>query len=127
MNAQEKKAQARTDWAEDRTAWAEDRTILAAERTFAGWVRTGLTILVVAIALQGVFGPAEPTWLPKAVATMFIVAALLVFVAAWFEARVSHRNFTTHGCRVQPMWRVTMLSIILGAATVLTGVVLWLL
>lgn len=113
--------------AQERTDWAEDRTVLAAERTFAGWIRTGLTIIVVAIALQGVFGPAEPTWLPKGVASGFLAAALLVFAAAWSEARVSHRNFSTHDCRVQPMWRVNLLTALLVVATVLTGTVLWLL
>ncbi|SFG80760.1 putative membrane protein [Palleronia marisminoris] len=113
--------------AEERTDWAEDRTILAAERTFAGWLRTGLTIAALAIGLQALFRAAEPTWLPKAVATLFLITAVLVFAAAWSEARRSHRNFSTHGCRVQPTWRISLLSALLIAGTLGTGGVLWLL
>ena len=113
--------------AQERTNWAEDRTILAAERTFAGWIRTGLTIVVVAIGLHALFRVAEPGWLPRTVATLFLVAAFFVFIAAWSEARVSHRNFTTHGCRVQPMWRITLLCALLATGTLGIGVVLWLL
>lgn len=113
--------------ARDRTDWAEDRTILAAERTFAGWVRTGLTIIVVAIGLQALFRVAEPTWLPKTVASFFLVIAVLVFAAAWSEAVHSHKNFSTHGCRVQPVWRVSLLCALLILGTAGTGVVLWLL
>ncbi|WP_394227872.1 DUF202 domain-containing protein [Paracoccus marcusii] len=47
--------------AEDRTDLAEDRTILAVERTFSGWIRTGLATVAVAIGMQAVFGPFQPT------------------------------------------------------------------
>ncbi|MBJ3762656.1 DUF202 domain-containing protein [Maribius pontilimi] len=127
MSDKNKLAQDRTQWAEDRTDWAEDRTILAAERTYAGWVRTGLTTMVVAIALQGVFGPAEPDWLPKAVATIFIFAALCIFVAGWAEAIINRRNFSTWDARCQPLWRLHLLTVVLCCGTVFTGVVLWLL
>ncbi len=113
--------------AQDRTDWAEDRTLLAAERTFAGWIRTGLTCVVVAIALQAVFGPAEPTWLPKAVASLFLLASLGVFVAGWFEARANNRSLAARACRAQPMRRITALCLMLSVATILLGVVLWLL
>ncbi|WP_091846631.1 YidH family protein [Palleronia pelagia] len=127
MSEKNQMARDRTQWAEDRTDWAEDRTVLAAERTYAGWVRTGLTTMVVAIALQGVFGPAEPTWLPKAVASVFIFAALCIFLAGWSEARINHDNFTTRDARCQPVWRLHLLTVVLCAGTVFTCVVLWLL
>ncbi|SPJ25778.1 DUF202 domain-containing protein [Palleronia abyssalis] len=120
MNPKQKMARERTDW-------AEDRTILAAERTYAGWVRTGLTAVVVAIGLQALFRLEEPAWLPRAVASVFLLGALLVFLAGWSEARISHRNFKTHGCRVQPFWRITLLTVILALGTMGTAAVLWLL
>ena len=62
--------------AQDRTDWAEDRTIQANERTFAGWMRTGMGALGVAIALRAVFGEFDPTWAAKAVASIFILLAI---------------------------------------------------
>ena len=69
----------KTEWAERRTDWAEDRTVLANERTFAGWLRTGLAAVAVAIGFQAVVSDFEPTWAAKTVATMFLVAALVTF------------------------------------------------
>ena len=76
----------KNDLAEDRTDWAEDRTILANERTFAGWMRTGMAAVAVAIGLRAVFGEFEPTWVAKAVASVFIFAALYVYLAAQASA-----------------------------------------
>ncbi|MDF1729557.1 MAG: DUF202 domain-containing protein, partial [Sulfitobacter sp.] len=49
----------KNELAEDRTDWAEDRTILANERTFAGWMRTGMASLAVAIGLKAVYAYAN--------------------------------------------------------------------
>ncbi|WP_407875101.1 YidH family protein [Qipengyuania nanhaisediminis] len=83
-------AEDRTDLAEDRTDWAEDRTIMANERTFAGWMRTGLASVGIGLGFNALFGKLEPTWVPKAIATMFILVGIFIFWAA-------QRN----GCEVQ--------------------------
>lgn len=115
----------RIDWAEDRTRWAEDRTLFASERTFAGWTRTGLTAVAVALGLHAVFGVSEPPWAPKAVATLFLVAALVVFVAAWREARASRSRLSSHDVQPQPAFWTTALTVLLSIGTVGIGVVLW--
>ncbi|MEL7445826.1 MAG: DUF202 domain-containing protein [Pseudomonadota bacterium] len=83
-------AEDRTDLAEDRTDWAEDRTIMANERTFAGWMRTGLAAVGIGLGFNALFGKLEPAWLPKLIATVFIIIGLFIFYAA-------QRN----GCAVQ--------------------------
>ena len=67
-----------------RTELAEDRTILASERTFAGWLRTSLGCLAIAIGLHALFGQVEPGWLPRVVATGFLVLGALI---AWLAER----------------------------------------
>ncbi|MBM3604353.1 MAG: DUF202 domain-containing protein [Alphaproteobacteria bacterium] len=113
--------------AEERTDWAEDRTVLAVERTFSGWIRTGLATAAVALGLHAVFGPVQPTWLPKAVATVFLVAAQLIFLAAWLENRTSRRRLSSHAARLQPAWRIGLLILLLSLGLCGTGLVLWLL
>ena len=113
--------------AEDRTDLAEDRTILAVERTFSGWIRTGLATAAVAIGMQAVFGPFQPTWIPKAVATVFLLAAQLIFLFAWLANRNSHRRLSSHTARPQPSGRIAVLVLLLSAGTVGIGMVLWLL
>jgi putative membrane protein len=83
-------ADERTDWAEDRTDWAEDRTIMANERTFAGWIRTGLAAVGIGLGFNALFGKLEPIWIPKAIATLFMVIGIFVF---WIAQ--------DHGCAVQ--------------------------
>jgi putative membrane protein len=85
-----KLASERTDLAEDRTEWAEDRTIMANERTFAGWMRTGLAAVGIGLGFNALFGKLEPFWVPKAIATLFMIIGVFIF---W----VAQRN----GCEVQ--------------------------
>ncbi|MFC0199000.1 YidH family protein [Paracoccus rhizosphaerae] len=113
--------------AEDRTDYAEDRTFLAVERTFAGWIRTGLATSAVAIGLHAVFGPFQPEWIPKAVATVFLIAAEVIFLGAWLDTKASRRNLSNHSARPQPRMRLAFLIVLLSLGTVGTAAVLWLL
>ena len=60
---------------------------VANERTFAGWMRTGMAAVALALGLRALFGSFEPTWIPKTVASMFILAGIWVFWTAWHNAR----------------------------------------
>ncbi|MEL6585979.1 MAG: DUF202 domain-containing protein [Pseudomonadota bacterium] len=115
----------KTDWAKDRTDWAEDRTILANERTFAGWMRTGMAAIAIAVGLRAVFAAAEPTWIPKAVATLFLLAALGIFWAARRQACRAQTRLTTHDATAQPTRLFTVLAATFSLCAVATGAVLW--
>ncbi|PSK86675.1 putative membrane protein [Limimaricola soesokkakensis] len=117
----------KTEWAEARTDWAEDRTLLANERTFAGWMRTGMAALAVAIGLKAVFGDFDPTWLAKAVASIFIVIAVLIFAAAAHEARKAQSRITSHDAEAQGARRMLILALLLSLGAIATGAILWLL
>ncbi len=83
------KAEERTDYAEQRTEWAEDRTLMANERTFAGWMRTGLAAVGIGLGFNALFDELHPAWLPRAIATIFILVGIFIFYQA-----------QRHGCRV---------------------------
>ena len=70
------------DSADTRTHLAEDRTILANERTFAGWMRTSLACIAIGVGFHALFGKVEPDWLPRLIATSFLLLAVLVIVLA---------------------------------------------
>lgn len=118
-------AEERTDWAESRTDWAEDRTVLANERTFAGWLRTGMAAVALAVGLRAVFREAEPAWLPKAAATVFLLAALIIFWTARRNAGKAHARLTVHNAEVQKSRTFTLLAAIFTIGAVATGIVLW--
>ena len=115
----------RQDLAEDRTDWAEDRTLLANERTFASWMRTGLTSAALGLGFNAVFKAVDPTWLAKAVATAFILAALAIYVLAYRNARRVETRMNCHS--VEPVGAGSLLWVaaILGMATGALGIVLW--
>ncbi len=115
----------KTDWAEDRTDWAEDRTMLANERTFAGWMRTGMAAIAIAIGLRAVFNAAEPTWVPKAVATVFILAALMIFYAAWRNSSKGHRRLDTHDTEEQSTRMFGLLATVFSLGAMAVCGVLW--
>ncbi|GAA4714737.1 DUF202 domain-containing protein [Sphingomonas lutea] len=75
-----------------RTDFAEDRTILANERTFAGWTRTSLGCIALGVGFQALFNQLQPSWIPKAIATAFLLlAALIVWLAERRSAAVIAR------------------------------------
>lgn len=117
----------KTEMAEDRTDWAEDRTVLANERTFAGWMRTGMASVALALGLRALFGPFEPTWIPKAVASIFILVALLIFWAAWVNASRTQARMDEHAACSQSSRNMTWITATLAFGAAATGAILWLL
>ena len=68
--------------AQRRTDLAEDRTILANERTYAGWMRTAFAAIGVGLGFRALFMEMQPPWLPRAIATLFLLIGIALFIAA---------------------------------------------
>lgn len=115
----------KTKWAEDRTDWASDRTIMANERTFNSWMGTGLGAVGVAIGLKAVFGEFEPTWAAKAVATVFLAIAIVVFWAARRQACLTLERLTENDAVPMPTKNYTLLASLMSVATAATCAILW--
>ena len=113
--------------AQTRTEWAEDRTMLANERTFAGWMRTGMACIGVALGLRAVFRSTDYPWLAKGVAEIFVVCAILIFWSAVRKSRETQLRMQDHDVEAQPAYRMTILASLLTFGAVATGIVLWLL
>lgn len=88
--AQERTEEAkdRSELAKERTSFAEDRTLLANERTFAGWAKTSFGAIGLGLGFQALFKNAEPVWVPKCVATLFILLGVLII---WLAERRADR------------------------------------
>lgn len=117
----------KNDLAQVRTDWAEDRTVLANERTFAGWMRTGMAALGLAVGLKAVFGDFDPKWLAKSVATIFVAAAIIIFWSAAVKSRQAQRRLSSHKTAPQGAGRMFALASIMTIGAASIGVVLWLL
>lgn len=79
-----------------RNELAEDRTILANERTFAAWMRTSLGCVAIGVGFQGLFPTMEPAWVPRAIATGFLLVAVLVIVLAERRAAAVLSRLSSH-------------------------------
>ena len=119
------RSDAKTQWAEHRTDWAEDRTLLANERTFAGWMRTGMAAVALALGLKAVFREAEPDWLPRAVSLLFIAIAIGVFWAARGQASKAQARLHAHDAEAQPTRLFTIAAVVMTVASGAVGWVLW--
>ena len=115
----------RHDLAESRTELAEDRTILAHERSFAGWLRTGMACVGIALGFHALFARLDPPWVPKGIATAFLVIAITIFVTSARRARSVLDKLEAHTVRELRAMRLTLLSAGLVTATVALGITLW--
>jgi putative membrane protein len=110
--------------ADTRTDLAEDRNIMAMERTFAGWLRTAFAAIGIGLGFRAVFGDMQPVWLPKAIATMFILAG------AWLAWNAQHRTSHTlerldahkFDAIARPNFRLLAYAVILGALVLAGGI-----
>lgn len=75
---------------------AEARTILANERTFAGWMRTSLAALALGAGFQALFASMEPAWLPRAIATGFLLLAAAIIILSERRAAVVMDRLGAH-------------------------------
>lgn len=111
--------------AEERTNWAEDRTLLANERTFAGWLRTGMACIGLALGLKAVFGDTDPLWLAHGVATLFLLVAIGIFLGARDNAIKAHKRFNQHETQAQSIRTTTLIAVTMSVATGAIGIILW--
>jgi len=107
-----------------RTDLAEDRTILANERTFAGWMRTSLGCIAIGIGFHALFNKMGPSWLPRAIATGFLLLSVVLVVLAERRAAAVMGRLSAHVVRTaRPMnLRVFTTMIALGAASLIAAI-----
>ena len=79
-----------------RTELAEDRTLLANERTFAGWMRTSLAAVAIGVGFHALFSDLQPSWLPRAIATGFLLLAIVVVILAERRAAAVMKRLSAH-------------------------------
>jgi putative membrane protein len=110
--------------AHSRTELAEDRTILANERTFAGWMRTSLACVAIGVVFPELFHRMEPQWVPRAIATGFLLLAIAVVVLAERRAAAVMRRLNSHVVKsARPMnLRLFAAAISLGSAALIVAI-----
>ena len=67
------------------------------------------------------------TWVAKAVASVFIIAALYVYWAAQASAAKTQKRLSDHHANAQPNSRMKILAAILAVPSTGVGAILWML
>ncbi|MGB5725501.1 MAG: DUF202 domain-containing protein [Parasphingorhabdus sp.] len=119
-------AEDRTERAEERTELAEDRTLMANERTFAGWIRTGLAAVGIGLGFNALFGTLQPWWLPRAIATLFIMIGIVIFYAAQRTACRVYDRLDSHSSEPVGGMRIKLMALLFGTASASLIAGLWL-
>ena len=107
-----------------RTDLAEDRTILANERTFAGWMRTALAAIALGVGFNALFRAMEPAWTPRAIATAFLLLAIIIIISAERLADAVMNRLSAHVVTTaRPMnLRFLAVAVSLGSAALIGAI-----
>jgi putative membrane protein len=111
----------------ERTALAEDRTLLANERTFAGWMRTSLAAVAIGIGFNALFPTMEPKWVPKAIATIFLLIGIYVMLSAERRGAAVIERLQPHEIKPVQMTNMRLVSWSIALATLALIAAFWLL
>ena len=117
----------RNELAARRTGFAEDRTIMAMERTFAGWMRTSLACIGIGVGFHALFGQVEPAWLPRAIATAFLVLAILVINLAERRAAAVIERLNSHVVTTARRVNLRLFAAIVSMGAGVLTLAIWLL
>jgi len=103
----------------------QSKNNLANERTFAGWMRTGLAAVGIGLGFNALFGKLEPFWVPKAIASIFMIIGIFIFwVAQRNGCAVQGRLNCHHATPVKPT-NMRIISGLMGTGAVTLIVAIW--
>lgn len=124
MDDEQDERQSRSELAQDRTDLAEDRTLLANERTFSGWARTALATIGIGVGFNALFGTLEPAWVPRALATVFILLGVLVIWMAERRACAVQSRLSAHEITELAPLNLKIIAVVftLGAVALVAGI-----
>ena len=123
----DKDADQSTKWAEFRTDLAEDRNIMAMERTFAGWMRTAFAAIGIGLGFRALFGSWDPSWLPKIIATVFILGGGWLAVTAERRACKTLERLDPHKFEAIPTPNFKVMAYAVATGSIVLAIGLWVL
>lgn len=104
---------------------AEDRTLLASERTFAGWMRTSLGCVGIAVGFHALFGSMQPRWVPQTVATLFLALAVLIAWGAVRRASHLRKRLSPHLADLARPVNLSLIAAIVSLGAISLGLAFW--
>lgn len=104
---------------------AEDRTILANERTFNSWLRSALGCIAIGVGFQGLFPSMEPAWVPRAIASAFLLLAVLIVIMAERRAAAVIRRTNAHVIQRAKSMNLRLVATLVSAGALALLIAIW--
>ena len=104
---------------------AEDRTILANERTFGSWMRTSLGCVAIGVGFQGLFPAMEAPWVPRAIATGFLLLAVLVIFLAERRAAAVLQRLSAHAVVTARVMNLRLFAVLVSLGSLALIAAIW--
>lgn len=108
-----------------RTDLAEDRTLLASERTFAGWMRTSLACVGIAVGFHALFGSVEPRWVPQSIATLFLALGVLIAWSAVNRSASMRHRLSSHTAEAAKPVNMALIAGVVSLGALALGGAFW--
>jgi putative membrane protein len=118
-------SETKSQLAEDRTDLAEDRTVLANERTLASWHRTAYAAIGIGLAFNALFERMEPEWLPKAIATGFLLIACAIFLLSERRSQRVLSRLSQHQVPALGAWKLRLIAWSGAAGALALAAAIW--
>lgn len=99
--------------------------MLAHERSFASWLRTGMASVGIGVGFNALFRTLDPAWVPKAIATAFLLVAIFTFLSAERRASSAISRLRPHKVAALKPVRVRLLAWFLTIITAALGAAIW--
>jgi putative membrane protein len=109
----------------DTTTLAMQRNVMANERTFSAWLRTGLALIVAAIALPRIIHFVRWAWTLKLIGIIFIAIASTIFIVAYWRYEAESKKLMRPGTVMTPAWLVKILTILLMVTSIISVALLF--
>lgn len=107
-----------------RTEWSAERTVLAIESTYAGWMRTGLAAIGVALGLHAIFSSGSAGVFARLTATGFVCLSALLCISGYRNARRMLED-VAHQWRLPRQADFTRITVLYLLGCVAIGVLIW--
>lgn len=97
---------------------------MAVERTMASWMSASFGAIAVGLGFRALFGAIEPAWVPRLIASGFLMLGIVMVVTAERRACSAMARLSSHSVRPpsSPGLRITAYGVAIGGAVLIAGI-----
>lgn len=111
--------------AEARTDLARQRNVLAMERTLSAWIRTGMALTAVALAMPKLIDLGRWMWVIRIVGIVLLLTAIAMYYTAYRRYVLASKKLSGQGIDMTSTWVIVAMIAALIFCTLLSMLLLF--